>query len=193
MSSVEPYDESFNEESDEFHSVFTIQMGELIHDKLIDFNDGTWDTLIDGTNIAWYNDEQKKRFWGKFTQHYYWQEIGELPFKRWKCDLLAKIAELMPKYCLLYKILDKNIDPMQIENEYGKNRNIFSEFPQTMLGNNEDYASTGNDNQFENIKDGGFVDMVKAIESGYVDPDAMLIKELSIMFYNVFTANVNGW
>jgi hypothetical protein len=38
--------------------------------------------------------------------------------------------------------------------EYLKARNIFSDFPQTMLaGNNQDYASTGNDSEYEKINE----------------------------------------
>lgn len=193
MATLDPYPEDFSSDYDEFHAVFTIQLGELIHDKLINFTDGTWDNLIDGTPIKWYSAEQEKRFWTKFAQHFYWREIGEEPFKRWKYDLLELIGEVMPKYCYMYMIIDKNIDPMQIENEYGKRRDIFSDFPQSMLGNNEDYASSGNDNEFENIRDGGFVEMINLIRKNYTDPDAALLRELDSMFYCVLTSNINGY
>ena len=178
---------------DDFHSVYTVQMGELIHDKVIDFKDGTWNVQGNGSAIKWYNDEQRERFWNKFEQHYYWREIGELPYKRWKWDLLAKIAELMPKYYLIYMALDDNVDPMQLENEFGKHRNIYSEFPQTMLSGNEDYASNGNDYQYERIKHGNYVELVNRIKDIYTDPDLALLLELDSMFYCVLTSNVNGY
>lgn len=194
VDSFDDYYEDYSYDSeDEFHAVFTVQLGELIHDKVIDLMDGSFKVQGNGAPIQWYSDEQYERFWKKFEQHYYWREIGELPIKRWKWDLLAKIAELMPKYYMLYKELDKGVDPMQIENEYGKNRNIYSDFPQTMLSGNEDYASTGNDYQYERIKDGNFVDTMNAIQDNYNDPDLTLLLELDTMFYSVLTSDVSGY
>lgn len=199
MNDMEPklYDEYYSylndKDFEEFHAVYTMQLGELIRDGAIDFTDGTWYVQGNGSPIKWYNDEQRDRFWQKFEQHFYWREIGELPFKRWKWDLLARIAELMPKYCLLYDILDKGVDPMQLENEYGKSRYIFSNFPQTMLSDNEDYASTGNDSQYERIKDGSFFDTMQEFQEFYKDPDLALLQELDSFFYCVLSSNMNGY
>lgn len=187
------YPQEMEVEQDDFHAVFTITLGELIHDGLVKFDDGTWDTQPNGGKIKWYNDEQKKRFWDKFGQHYYYREIGEIPYKRWKDNLLSKIALLMPKYYMLYDALEKGIDPLQEYDKYGKSRNIYSDFPQTMLSGNEDYASTGNDNQFEEIKQGDFVEKMNAIMYGYSDPDMALIQELDTHFYCVLTSNLNGF
>lgn len=185
-------EEGYYDYSD-FHAVYTVTIGELIHEGLIDFTDGTWDAQPNGGIIDWYNDEQKERFWKKFEQHFYWREIGELPFKRWKWDLLARLAEVMPKYKFIYSILDGNIDPLQIENEYGKNRNIYSDFPQTMLSGNEDYASTGNDYEYERVKDGSIFEIVDYIKNNYIDPDLALLHEVDSMFYCLLTSNVNGY
>lgn len=194
MSNLQPYDpeEGYNDYSD-FHAVFTIQMGELIHDGLIDFNDGTWDTQLNGQPIKWYNEEQKKRLYAKMEQYYYYREIGELPYLRWKGDLLAKLALLMPKYYLLYQILDKGVDPMQEYDDYGKSRNIYSDFPQTMLSGNEDYASTGNDNQYERIRQGSFIEKMLALAHDYDDVDYLLLKELDTHWYCLLTSNINGF
>lgn len=194
MSNIQPYDpeEGYSDYSD-FHAVFTIQMGELIHDGLINFNDGTWDTQLNGQPIDWYNEEQKKRLYAKMEQYYYYREIGELPYLRWKGDLLAKIALLMPKYKLLYSILDKGIDPMQEYDDYGKSRNIYSDFPQTMLSGNEDYASTGNDNQYERIRQGSFIEKMLALAHDYDDVDYLLLKELDTHWYCLLTSNINGF
>lgn len=194
MNNIPPYDpeEGYNDYSD-FHAVFTIQMGELIRDGLIDFNDGTWDTQLNGQPIKWYSEEQKQRFYAKMEQYYYYREIGELPYLRWKGDLLAKIALLMPKYYMLYELLDRGIDPMQEYDDYGKSRNIYSDFPQTMLSGNEDYASTGNDNQYERIRQGSFVEKYEAIINDYDDVDFALLKELDTHWYCLLTSNINGF
>lgn len=191
---IPDYDQ--NEDYDkyaDFHAVFTIQMGELIHDGLIDFNDGTWGTLPDGKEIEWYSDEQRERFWSKFEYYYFWREIGELPFMRWKWDLLTKISMLMPKYNFVYKLIDDGIDPLQVEDVYGKSRDMYSDFPQTMLSGNQDYASTGKDTEYENVREGNFIDTVFKIYNEYKDPDMALVQELDDCFYCVLTSNVSGF
>lgn len=177
----------------DFHAVFTIMMGELVHDGLIKFDDGTWDTQLNGLKIKWYNDEQKHRFWKKFEQYYYYREIGELPYLRWKGNLLAKIALLMPKYYMLYERLDKGVNLLQEYDEYGKSRSIYSDFPQTMLSGNEDYASSGNDIQFERVREGNFVEKMNAIFNDYNDVDFALLQELDTHFYCVLSSNMNGF
>lgn len=191
---IPPYDQYPEyDKYDDFHAVHTIMLGELIHDGLVDFTDGTWNKQTNGLAIKWYDEEQRDRFYAKFGQYYYYREIGELPFKRWKDDLLAKLALLMPKYNLLYSALEKNDDPLQEYDEYGKSRNIYSDFPQTMLSGNEDYASTGNDNQFERVREGSFVEKMNALMYDYNDVDFALLQELDSHFYCVLTSNINGY
>lgn len=191
---IPPYNQDYEYAYwEDFHAVYTVSLGELIHDGLVKFDDGTWYQQPNGLPIAWYDDEQRDRFWAKFGQYYFYREIGELPYKRWKDDLLAKIALLMPKYNLLYKALAKNSDPLQEYDEYGKSRNIFSDFPQTMLSGNEDYASTGNDSQFERIRQGSFVEKMNALVYDYNDVDFALLQELDSHFYCVLTSNMNGY
>jgi hypothetical protein len=191
------------EEEEDFHAVFTVQLGELIHDGVINFHDGSWINMPEkfqsGGNIKWYNSEQRERFWNKFQARFFWREIGELPVMRWKWDVLSKLLSLMPQYYEMYKLVDSGMSPLQIgqqfgtwnrgldssksgainaigtktenttkngtvnrdisdsenytENtdKYGKKRDVFSDFPQTQLGNNQDYASSGSDNEYEDI------------------------------------------
>lgn len=176
----------------DFHAVHTIMMGELVNDGLINFNDDSWINQLNGLPIKWYNEEQRARFWAKFEQYYFYREIGELPYKRWKGNLLSKIALLMPKYFMLYERLDKDINPLQEYDEYGKSRNIYSDFPQTMLSGNEDYASSGNDTQFERIREGDFVEKMNAIYYDYNDVDFALLQELDTHFYCLLSSNING-
>lgn len=176
----------------DFHAVHTVMMGELINDGLIKFDDGSWETQTDGSPIKWYNDDQRTRFWQKFKQKYFYREIGEIPYKRWKHDLLSKIALLAPKYYLVYELLDKGVDILQEYDEYGKSRYIYSDFPQTMLSGNEDYASSGNDNQFERIKQGDFMNKLQQLFNDYNDVDDAFLSELDTFFYCVLTSNMNG-
>ena len=66
----------------DYHSVYSIQLCELINDGWIDFNSSDW-------NFDSYNDEQRDRLWRKFERRFYWREIGILPPSRWKWELLS--------------------------------------------------------------------------------------------------------
>lgn len=194
MIDLEPYEqEEGYEEYSDFHAVHTIMLGELIHDGLVDFTDGTWYQQPNGLPIDWFDDEQRDRFWLKFQQFYFYREIGEIPYKRWKDNLLSKLALLMPKYKMLYAKIAEGVDPMQVYDDYGKSRNIYSDFPQTMLSGNSDYASTGNDNQYERIRNGDFVEKFNAIYHDFDDVDYALLRELDVHFHCVLTSNMNGY
>ena len=128
----------------DYHSVYSIQLCELINGGWIDFNDESWD-------FDSYNAEQRNRLWDKFEKRFYWREIGIMPPGQWKWELLRKLNEIMPKYKPAYEALENGQNIFQHYGEYGKSRNIYSDFPQTMLGDNEDYASNGTDRQHEEI------------------------------------------
>lgn len=172
-------------EFDEYHSVFSIQLCELINDGWIDFSDSSWD-------FDSYNEEQRNRFWKKFERRYYWREIGIMPPKQWKWEVLRKLDEIMPKYKPIYKMLDDGQNILQHYGEYGKSRNIFSEFPQTQLGNNEDYASNGTDREHEEIYLGDWMEQLEKLKT-YNDVDVMILNELETFFSCMFTVNINGY
>ena len=172
-------------EFDEYHSVFSIQLCELINDGWIDFSDSSWD-------FDYYNEEQRNRFWKKFERHYYWREIGIMPPKQWKWEVLRKLDEIMPKYKPIYKMLDDGQNILQHYGEYGKSRNIFSEFPQTQLGNNEDYASNGTDREHEEIYLGDWMEQLEKLKT-YNDVDVMILNELETFFSCMVTVNINGY
>lgn len=178
---------------DDFHGVYTIKLGELIHDGLIKFTDGTWYKQLNGQAIDWYDNDQRARFWKKFEDHYFDREIGELPYLRWKRRLLNKLALIMPKYKVLYGLMDNDPNFLQVYDDYGKSRNIYSDFPQTMLSGNEDYASTGNDNQYERKRDGDFLDKYLDMLDRYDDLDLKLVREFDTNFYTVLSSNMNGF
>lgn len=170
----------------DFHAVNTIQLGELIVDGIIDFSDSSFD-------FDSYDTTQRNRIWEKFTNRYYYEEISEVPYKEWKRDLLRRLNEIMPKYKMIYKALTE-LDPYQIESQYGKSRDIGSDFPQTMLsGDNQDYASTGKDSQFETIHQGNFIEISDKIYKDYNDVDVYILDDLRPMFTCLFSVSMNGF
>ena len=173
-------------EHSDWHAVVTIQLGELIEAGFFDLTREDWDF---GPK---YSAEQHAQLCRKITDHFYYREIGLVPPGRLKHEFLRKLNEIMPKYMILYRNAENGVE-LGTEGEYYKSRNIFSDFPQTALaGNNQDYASTGNDTEYERIRQLDPVELAKRLEL-YNDVDLMIINELESLFSCLFTVNINGY
>ena len=172
-------------EKPEFHATFSVQLCELIHDGWIDFSDDSWD-------FDSYDEEQRNRLWKKFTRRFYYREIGVIPPGRWKWELLRKLDEIMPKYKPVYKALKDGQDILQKYGSYGKSRNVYSDFPQTLLGGNQDYASNATDREHEEIYLGDWFDKMDKIKS-YDDVDVLILQELETMFSCMYSVSINGY
>lgn len=169
----------------EFHDINTLCLGELWKDGWFDLTDPTWD-------FPKYNDEQHKRLCDKILNHYYMRDIGVLPLMQWKREFLRKLNEIMPKYIILYKKIDENPGNYNATDEYYKSRNVFSDYPQTQLSGNEDYATSGTDHQYERIHDGTILDLSSKLEA-YSDVDLQIVNELEPLFSCLMTLNINAW
>lgn len=176
----------------EWHGVVTIPLGELI--------DGGWVKWLnedDSINEDWawdyYDEAQYRRVCKKINERFFWDEIALLPPIRWKQQLIRKMNEIMPKYKQLYDILAMGYDPLQAYGEYGKSRNIFSEFPETLLNGNSDYVSNGTDREYEIIKQGDWVEKMLSYAKNYNDVDVMLLEEIEPLFSALYTVNANGF
>lgn len=202
----------------DFHSVATIQLGELI--------DGGWFNWDDSWEWDWYDEEQRFRLQRKIDNRFFWREIGILPPLQWKMEFLRKLNEIMPKYKFLYDMLSneefnpfleyhkwgsRNEDTLRNDkrDQWGKSRSIGSEFPQTMLSGHEDYASTGNDAEYENLSDdnrttdkdvlydeyktGDFLERYQKFMEIYQDVDAMILDELDCLFSHLASVSIDAW
>lgn len=170
----------------DWHAVATIQLGELIECGVVDFKNPSW---------HWdaYSEEQYERVCEKITNRYYMREIGVIPPGLWKREFLRKMNEIMPKYKPLYKALENGANIMQTGDQYGKSRDIFSEFPATMLGDNQDYASNGRDREYENVTQGDWIEKATQIAERYNDIDVMILKEIEPLFSCLLTVSMNGY
>ena len=179
---IPPYDMS--DAPRDFHAVVTVTLGELITDKWVDWTDPSW---------HWdsYNDEQYTRVCEKFNNHFWDREIGVLPPGSWKREVLRKFNEIMPKYKLVYQALENGVDILQDSDTYGKNRNVFSDFPATQIApQNQDYASNATDNQFETIVQGNFLKKMEKIKD-YNDIDLMIINDMDSLFSCFYSVSLN--
>lgn len=177
---------TFYEREPDFHSVMSIQLGELIEGGLFDWeNDASmrWDS---------YDEQQYARVCRKFVNRYYYRDIGIIPYKQWLTAYMRRMNEIMPKYKQLYKLLDSGANVMQELDEYVKSRNVFSDFPATQLGDNQDYASNATDRQDERIVLGDFIEKSLRIANDYRDVDVLILDELEPLFSCLMTVNING-
>lgn len=184
---IEPIDWSDVEDPapDDYHSVVTIQLIELVNDGIVDFSDSYWD-------FDSYDTEQRNRIYDKVMGRFAYREIGILPIRKWHDRFIATLNEIMPKIKPLYAALDEGYSPLNSGGEFGKSRSIFSDFPQTMLGDNQDYASNGTDREYEIIRRGDFIETAEALQQ-YNDPDTMILNRLERLFSALLTVNVNGF
>lgn len=171
----------------DWHAVYTVQLGELMEDSLIDFSSSEWD-------FDSFDDEQRARLWRKFAARYRWYEIGIVPPMRWHDAVISKLNEVMPKYKPLYQALKDGYNPLQEGSERHRERAVYSEYPQTALKpESQDYASTGNETISETIRDGSIIDSALALRNRYSDVDALILDELEYLFIPLTTANINSF
>lgn len=151
-----------------------------------DWFDGTWE---------WpkYSDEQDERLRMKILEHFWHRELALEPPGLWRHEFLRKMREIMPKFIPLYKILDEQPSLLGANSDYYKSRNIYSDFPQTALnGHNGDYASTGNDMEYERIRQMDILDLAERLKS-YDDVDLMIINSVDSLFSSLITVSMNGF
>lgn len=171
-----------------FHSVNSITLGELIENGIFKWSD-IWNP------IHAYSPEQYQRLCSAFEMRFYNREISITPYKQWARRLSYELVyNLMPKYIPMYKQLEGGYDPLQTGGEYRKERKIESDFPETLLSANQDYASKGYDFESETVGRGNFTDDYVNYAANFRAIDDMIINELEqTMFSVLFTINVNGW
>ena len=170
----------------EYHAVTSIQICELANDGFFDLTRPDWDFNPKFT------PEQHAQLCRKITQHYWYREIALVPPGIWKTEFLRFMNEIMPKYIPWYKLIADGMN-VGVTSEYYKSRNVFSDFPQTRLaGETQDYASTGNDTEYERLNTADPLDIAERIRS-YDDVDASIIKEIEPLFSCLLTVSINGW
>ena len=140
-----------------------------------------------------YDESYRATLMNKILRHYYYREISIIPPGEWKNEFLRTMFEIMPKYIIMYKYLDESPELFGASSEYYKSRNIYSDFPQTLLnGTNADYASSGNDMEFERLRQMDILDLAERLRS-YDDVDLLIIDEIESMFSCLLTVNVNAF
>lgn len=170
---------------DEFHSITTISLGELIRDGVCVWGEPLW--LWD-----YYDIKQYYRVSEKIEQHYWNRDIGFATPNDFRREFIRHMNENMPKWKMAYKAVDDKINLMHDSNTYGKNRSVASDFPATQLNAElSDYASNANDYQFESVHDGDYFDRIVKLKQ-YNDIDTEIVNSCEKLFSCLFTVNLNG-
>ena len=168
-------------------AVLTITLNELEQSGVFDWTRPELDW-----SASAYDAEQYERVCTYFIERFRYREISMLPVKIWFNFLHRKLAyELMPKYKPMYSALATGVNPFASEDEYFKERNIRSDFPETLLSGNSDYATDGTDREYERIKLGNVSEMTELYKN-YHAVDEMMLDELEDLFVGMYTVNVNG-
>lgn len=165
---------------EDWHASNTIQLGELVRSGYVVWGEPLW---------RWdsYDEKQYWRCCEKIENRYFYRDISLTPPDVWRRELLRRINEIMPKLKLAYKALDEGVRLNQVGDDYGKRRNIYSDFPQTVLSSdNRDYASNGNDSQYEDVHDGNYLEQAQLL-NGYDDIDVRLLDAVDPCFSCLFS------
>lgn len=181
IDTIEPY-----EPEPDYHAVVTIQLCELVED-------GFCDEHLTGWEWPSYSVEQDTLLREKLVNHYWFREISLVPPGVWMHEFVRRMREIMPKYIPLYKLMAESPELYGGSSEWYKGRDVFSDFPQTQLsGENQDYASSGNDREFQRIRQGDVIDTAKRL-TDYNDVDLMIVDDMSPLFSCLFTVNTNSF
>lgn len=172
----------------ELHDVFTITLYELIESGVFDWSK----EYLDWSGAA-YDETQYERICTYFIERFRFREISIVPFLEWAYMLRRKlIYELMPKYRPMYNAIAAGINPLAESDEYHKRRTINSDFPETLLSGNSDYASAGTDEEYETIRLANITERMTQYQTAFKSTDEALLDELEPMFYSMYSSYVNG-
>ena len=181
---IEEYDNFTG--NDEWHAIYTIQLGQLIESGVFKWSE------IDWSDSA-YNNAQYERICAYFEKRFYYREISIIPIKEWFNFLSYKINyEIMPKLKPLYERAEQGINPFQNEDVYHKSRDIFSEYPQTLLSENADYITDGRDFEEETLREGNLTESLNNYMLLYKGVDELMLDMLESMFISLYSVNING-
>lgn len=185
---IRPYTPPEEPDRTFFFNPVTITFGELYEGGVIDWNDAErW-------SWHYYDLDQKKRLEDLITRRFWLREISIIPPEAWRLAFLQKLDEAMSTARLMYQVLEKHGQDVLVEaDEWYKGREIWSDFPQTLLnGSSGDYASNGRDAENENVRTGSFIDAMERLRF-YQDPDVYVLDQLESCFSKLVSVNINGY
>ena len=166
----------------DYHAQYTIIFGELL-DSNFDWGRNDWPCL---------NEEIRTRLVQKIENQYRFREICDAPPIKFKNFIVRKLNLIMPKYNEIYKLIENDrVDILETSQYYEKNRDIYSEYPQSQIQGSADYASNANDKESKGKHTGNTIDLIDNYIEKYTAIDELIIKELENCFYSTTSGFIN--
>lgn len=153
-------------------AAYTVTLGELVNNGLVDFSGCEWD-------FESYNTEQRDRIYKKILDRYHDAEIATTPLGSWKRYMLDALNKRAPRANEMYRIIDNGLDEGAEDNKLS--RHVYSDFPQTMLSGTQDFASDANDYQERSRHTPSALEQLDALDK-YFNPDEYLLSGIRSLF-----------
>lgn len=170
----------------EWHDTTTVSLGELIEGGWLDWSSDQFDWSKQA-----YNAEQYARVCDAFEKRFYYREISILPPKRWAMKLMYAIRiEIAPVCNQLYDAVE-NAQLFASKDDYGKERIIESDYPETLLSENSDYLSSGRDREYEYVSMGDTLDKLITAVDSLQSVDAIFLDRCERFFSSLITTTIN--
>ena len=185
LGSFIPPEDRWDPEDDEFHSVITISLGELLREGVI-----TWE--MPEMRWRYFDTEQLSRVTQAIEDRYWDRELGILPVRAWMRRFVGRMNEKMDiLYPAYQKVKDANL--MQLSDDFFKGRSVGSAFPATQLKpTTQDYASDASDSETERIIEGNYFQQTQLLKD-YIGLDQQLVDYIDPIFSSLFTVNSNAF
>ena len=185
LGSFIPPEQRWDPDDDDFHSVVSISLGELLREGVI-----TWD--MPEMKWRYYDEKQFGRVTEAIENRYWDRELGVLPIRSWMRRFVGRMNEGMDRLRPAYEKLD-GANLMQQADVFSKGRSVGSAFPATQLKpTTQDYASDANDSESESVTEGNFFQQSELLKE-YIGLDQRLVDYLDPLFSSLFTVNSNAF
>lgn len=170
-----------------YNSVSSITLGELL-------DAGAFDYMNDA-RLKWdaYDSAQYERVCKKIIGRFKYRDIGLIPYAKWRDAYVRRMNEIMPKLNPLYNALENGINIISESDIYGGSNDVYSDFPQTQLSGNQDYASNMRQHEYEDIAQGDWIEKTREIANSYDDIDVIILNELEPIFSCLMSVSMNGF
>lgn len=165
----------------DWHSKNTIIFGSLLDDDY-DWGKNDWKcyTLSDAALAI-----VRPRINQKIEDRYRYRELGVLPIRRFKDNLVRNINDAMAAQGYLYEEIYKGLDITNNGSSLVKERDIHSNFPQSQLApTTQDYATSSVEKGQETINSGNQIKAIEAFYKAFNEPDAAVLDYINVCFSN---------
>jgi hypothetical protein len=168
----------------DWHSKNTLIFASLLDDEY-DWGQDEWTCyLLTEDELAIIRPRINKKIEDEFR----YRELGSLPIRRFRDNLVRNINHAMAAQAPLYKETIKGIDITNNGTVLVKERDVHSNFPQSQLApTTEDYATSSIEKGQETTNSGNQIKAIDAFNKAFNEPDAAVLDYISVCFSNYYS------